>query len=401
MAPAELIHTLAVVTAAAVLAPVVAALVPGRILPIIVVEIVLGIVAGQSGLRWIEPNAVLAVLGALGFAMLMFVSGMEIDLKILLPGRDHARAGPRNPILWSIAIVFGTFGLSVLGAYLIFGATRPFAHVLFLALVLSTTSVGIVVPTLKERGLTAGPYGQILLAASIMADFLTMLCVSILAAGITGEDAHAGRPVLFVVLAALAGVAIHRFGKRADVRRCFARLDTSTGRLPVRAGFALVFLLALLAEHLGAELVLAAFLAGIIVGGLIPREAPNSGRIEAIGFGFLIPMFFFSVGVGFDLPALLSSQATLLAMPALIALAYANKILPLLPLRRYFPWKDVVGAGMLLSARLSLIIAAAAIGVRIGVLDAALNSAMILLALFTAIVSPALFNLIAARPPRP
>lgn len=396
--PDQLISTLAFVTAAAVLAPIVAALAPRRILPIIVAEILLGIVAGQSGLRLIESNPVLATMGTLGFAMLMFVSGLEINLKLLLPQRDGgARHGPDSPLAWSLGIVIGTFVLSVAGAYAIFGASRPFVHVLFLALVLSTTSVGIVVPTLKERGLMTGTYGQILLAGAILADLLTMLFISVLAAWMTGGNlTHSALPVVFVGITALAGWLIVRCARSPALRAYVDRLNTPTGRLPLRLAFAALFALALIAEHLGAELVLAAFLAGIIIGALVPKGAPVLAQVESTGFGLLIPVFFFSVGVGVDLPALAASPATLAALPALIVLAYANKIVPMLALRRHFSWNAAVSGGLLLSSRLSLIIAAAAIGTRLGVLDSALNSAMILLAVFTAIVSPVLFNITAA-----
>jgi Kef-type K+ transport system membrane component KefB len=228
-----------------------------------------------------------------------------------------------------------------------------------------------------------------------------MLLVSVLAAWLSGgESARAWLPLAFLMLAAIAGVVIHRFARKGSMRDYMQRLDTPTGRMPLRAAFALMLVFALAAEQLGAELVLAAFLAGIIVGALVPRGAPVLAQLEALGFGFLIPMFFFSVGVGFDLPALLSSRETLIAMPALILLAYANKVLAVLPLRRFFPWREVLGGGMLLSARLSLIIAAAAIGMRLGVLDSALNSAMILLAIFTSLVSPVLFNLMAPATPQ-
>ncbi len=395
----HLIPSLAWVTAAAVLAPFIASIVPGRLVPIIVAEIFLGVILGQSGLGVILPNDSLDVLGRLGFALLMFVSGIEIDLDILVRRAPAStRPGPGRPLAWSIGIVLGTFALSVAGALLIWSDTRPLPHILFLAVVLSTTSVGILVPTLKERGLTTVPFGQILLAVGILADFVTMLSVSVLAVWITGGSIVSGLlPLLFVLIVSGVGLAIVRAGRSSRLRAVAGRLDTPTGRVPLRAAFALVFALALLAETLGAELVLAAFLAGIIVGRLVPRGATLRGQIDALAYGFLIPMFFFSVGVGFDLPALVSSPATVGALPALLAVAYVNKIVPVIPLRRYFAWDEVLGGGLLLSARLSLIIAAAAIGLRIGVLDPALNSAMILLAVITSIVSPTLFNLVTRR----
>lgn len=396
--PSNLVSTLAWVAAAAVLATMIAALLPRRLLPVIVAEILLGMMAGPSALGLIEPNEVLNVLSWLGFAMLMFVSGLEIDLKVLVARAGHGeRSGPRHPLAWSVGIVAATFVLSVAGALAIFGSSLPVSHLLFIALILSTTSVGIVVPTLKERGLTAGTYGQIVLASAILADLLTMLFISVLATWIAGGNvAQSWLPALFVIVTAIGGMIIVRFARNPAVRAYVSRLNTPTGRLPLRGAFALLFVLAAVAEHMGAEFVLAAFLAGIIVGALVPRGAAVPLQLEFMGFGFLIPMFFFSVGVGFDLPALVASPQAVAALPALVVLAYANKILPVLALRRYFSWNEVVSGGVLLSARLSLIIAAAAIGLRLEVLDTALNSAMILLAVFTAIVSPVLFNVLAA-----
>lgn len=390
----ELIETLVWTSAAAALAPLLAAWLPRRVLPVVIIEIVLGMLAGPSGFAFIAPNPTLELLGLLGFAALMFVSGIEIDLD-LLTRNPGAVLGPRRPLAWSLAMVLATFALSVAGALLIWGVDRPIFELLFLALVLSTTSVAIVVPTLKERALTRNAFGQILLACAILADLLTMLGVSMLGASIAGGNlARSALPLLFLLLAALAAVFVYRLAGRASLVTLFARLDGPTSRLPMRAAFALLFALALLAQGFGAELVLAAFVAGIAVGSISPRGSGLRDRIESTGFGLLIPMFFFSVGVGFDLPALLASPETLSAMPALILVAYANKLVPMLSLWRYFAWREIFGGGVLLSARLSLIIAAAAIGARLGVIDAALNAAIILLAVFTCIVSPALFNLL-------
>ena len=390
----ELIATLAWVSAASALAPLVAAVLPRRLLPVVIVEIVLGMLAGTSGFAFVTPNAALELLGLVGFAALMFVSGIEIDLGILARNADST-GGPRRPLLMSVAMVLATFVLSSLGAALIWHGTRPIVELLFLALVLSTTSVAIVVPTLKERALTACAFGQIVLACAILADLLTMLGVSMLGASIAGGDvAKSALPLLFVAVAALVAGLVWHLARSPAFAALFARLDSPTSRLPMRAAFALLFALAWLAQGFGAELVLAAFVAGIAVGAISPRGSALRERIEASGFGFLIPMFFFSVGVGFDLPALLASPQTLAAMPALIALAYANKLVPMLPLARWFAWREVLGGGALLSARLSLVIAAAAIGARLGVIDAALNAAIILLAMFTCIISPALFNLL-------
>lgn len=394
----ELIVTLAWVSAAAALAPLLASLLPRRVVPVIVAEIMLGIAVSPSGFALLAPNPALDLLGGLGFALLMFVSGIEVDLRLLT--RNTGASGPRRPLLWTLPIVLATFALSFGGAAWLWRGERGTAELLFLAVVLSTTSVGIVVPTLKERGMTGNAFGQLLLACAILADLLTMLGVSVVGAWIGGGLlARSALPLLFLLLAALSCALLYRFGRGPATLALLRSLDTPTARWPMRAAFALLFALALLAQALQAEMVLAAFVAGIAVGAMSPRGSGLRERIESSGFGLLIPMFFFGVGVGFDLPALLASPATLAALPALLLLAYANKIVPLLALARFFALRELLGGGVLLAARLSLIIAAAAIGLRLGVLDAALNSAMILLALCTAVLSPVLFNLLAPATP--
>lgn len=392
--PPDALASLSLATLAAALAPLAAARFPRQATPVIVVEVVLGMLAGPSGLGWIAPNPSLDLLALLGFALLMFVSGLEIDLGLL--GRNPAAAaGPRRPSLWALGMVLATIALSMAAAWALWGRERPVAELLFLALLLSTTSVGTVVPTLKERAMTTDAFGQTLLACAVLAGLLTMLGLSIVGAWIGGGTlARSLLPLGFVVVAVAACVGLPRLARPGRLAAALATPDTPTVRGPMRAAFALLFGLAWLAHQLGAELVLAALAAGIAMGAAAPRGAPLRERVESAGFGLLIPMFFFSVGVGFDLPALLDSPRTLALLPALLAIAYLNKLLPLLALHRHYDWPTLLGGGLLLGARLSLIVAAAAIGRRLGVLDAALESAVILLALVTTLASPLLFNLL-------
>lgn len=398
--PPDALLSLAFATLAAALAPLIAAGLPRQAVPVIVVEILLGIVAGPSGLGWVTPNAALDLLALLGFAALMFVSGLELDPALLM--RPGAPVGGPRLGRRVVGMVLGTLAISLAGAWALWGGQRPAAELIFLALLLSTTSMGTVLPTLKEHALTTGAYGQMLLACAVLAGLVAMLGLSMVGAWIAGGSPVRGLlPLVFALALIGVGVLLPRLRRAAvwlALRDRLAPLDTPTLRWPLRAAFALLFGLALVAQALGTALGLAAFAAGLAVGALSARGSALRERVESAGFGLLIPMFFFAVGVGFDLRALLDSPRTLALLPALLAIAYLNKLLPLLALRRHYDWPQLLGGGLLLGARLSLIVAAAALGRRLGVLDAAFESAVILLALLTTLVSPMLFRLLVPLP---
>jgi Trk K+ transport system NAD-binding subunit len=175
-------------------------------------------------------------------------------------------------------------------------------------------------------------------------------------------------------------------------------LSHATAQIRVRGAFALMVAWVFLAESLGLEVILGAFLAGAfisIVSG--EREREHRQKLEAVGYGFFIPVFFITVGARFDLGALLASESALWLLPLLLAAAYAVKVLPALLLRLAFPWRRALGAGFLLSARLSLIIAAASIAVELELISQATNAAVILMAVVTCTLSPMIFNRLVGR----
>jgi Kef-type K+ transport system membrane component KefB len=140
---------------------------------------------------------------------------------------------------------------------------------------------------------------------------------------------------------------------------------------------------------LGIEIIIGAFLAGAIVALLrTPEDRELSRQFEAIGFGFFIPIFFIMIGVDFNLPALLSSTGALLSVPLLLIAAIAVKVIPAFVLRLNHTWREALAAGILMCPRLSLIIAAAAIGEKLGVIDESVNAGIVLVAIVTVTASP-------------
>ena len=249
-------------------------------------------------------------------------------------------------------------------------------------------------PVLKEQGFTGGSYGQTIIVSAMIADFSTILLIS--AYSIFYRQGLSVDLVLVLALIA-AFLVVYRlttfFKGFASVERFFRQLSSATAQLGMKGAFALAVLFMALAQGLGIEYILGSFLAGVIVSALSSGEGSElQEKLDALGYGFFVPIFFIMVGVGFDLPALLSSGRALLLVPILIWVAYAVKLVPILIFRLQFSWRETLGAGVLMSARLSLIIAAAAIGLELGVINEAVNSAVILVAVITCTVSPVLFG---------
>jgi Kef-type K+ transport system membrane component KefB len=265
-----------------------------------------------------------------------------------------------------------------------------------MGLILSTTSLGVVMPILKEKRLVTSRYGQTILVSALLADFITLFLLSIdvalIVKGITLD-------VLLILVLLLVVAIFLRVGKFLlsvpGLGQVLRELAETTAQIRVRGSFALMVALAALASVLGVEVILGAFLAGAIVSILSDRNNPVlREKLDAIGFGFFIPIFFIMVGVNLDLRSLLESPQNLLLLPELLLAAYAIKFGASLIFRLAFGWRETFAAGALLSARLSLIIAASAIALNLHLISDAVNTAIILVAIITVTISPIVFDVL-------
>jgi Kef-type K+ transport system membrane component KefB len=388
---------LLIVIILAVLAPIATSRIKRVRIPTVVGEIIAGIIVGQSVLGLVTNDEILDIMALLGFAYLMFLSGLEVDFEALFP-RQRVEIGSLREILTNplylgmltfvLTLVFAlifAWGLNTLDA-----ADDPW----LMTLILSTTSLGLVVPVLKERNLMGQPYGQALLVSAVIADFATMLLVSVYVVlrtrGLTAE-------VLLFLLLFGAFATAYRLARAASRRLpILSMLDglaQATTQINVRAAFAIGLFFIALAQGLGVEMILGAFLGGALISMLSDKRTSNiQHHLDVIGYGLFIPIFFIMVGANFDLNALIESPEMLLLVPLILIAAYAVKFLAALAYRLGYDWRRTVAAGALMSSRLSLIIAVAAIGLNLGSIDEATNAAIILVAIVTSIVSPLLFN---------
>lgn len=383
-------------------------------LPGVVGEIIAGMIIGQSGLRLVQPSDTLDFLAEFGFTFLMFLSGLEVNFGLLFsPSARSASAESASTIakaqgslarffegsIWSrpmplaLTIFVMTVALAITAGVLLVNFNLA-QNAVLMGLILSTTSLGIVVPVLKERRLTVTRYGQTLLAAALISDFMTLLLLSVSIAVISeGLNLEL---LLFMVLV-VAFVAAAKIGQWATRNRPLTRvmeeLSHATSQVRVRGAFALMIAWVVLSESLGVEVILGAFLAGAVIS-LSSQRTHSSLRdkLDAIGYGFFIPIFFIMVGARFDMQALFSSPSALLLVPLLVAAAYLVKIVPALLFRTSFSWREAFGAGALLSSRLSLIIAASAIAFNLDLISSSTNAAIVLVAIITCTASPILFS---------
>lgn len=362
-----------------------------RWLPVVVGEIVVGMIVGRSGFDFVGPDPTLEFLAEIGLAILMFLSGLEIDFN-LISARPPGRRG-----LGPLGLAGGSFVLTVVlaGAFSRELVSRGLANdALMVGLILSTTSLGVVLPVLKEKGLSAGPFGQTVLLSALLADFVTMLLITVY---VTLKARGLTLDILLIGLLFLAAIVVLRVGRavlaKSPVDLSLGEVIPVSSKARLHASMALLLAFVILAGLLGAEMILGAFLAGAVLSLLSGnRQRQLRESLDAIGFGFFIPVFFLMVGVRFDLPVLLRSRRTWILAPVLLLAAYLIKVLPALLFRLRFTWKESFAGGVLLSSRLSLIIAASGIGLRLGVIDEPTNAAFILIAAVTATASPVLFS---------
>ncbi|TDL80622.1 monovalent cation:proton antiporter family protein [Peribacillus frigoritolerans] len=357
-----------------------------KVMPVVVAEIIMGIIIGQSGFHLVQEDMWLETLSMLGFIFLMFLSGLEIDFTAFIGGRkkEMLPSGKEAPNTFAVSfLVFvGIFILSLLLSYL-FVFLGFIENAFLMTLIISTISLGVVVPTLKDAGIMKSNIGQIILLVAVIADLVTMILLAVFASIYGGENTNTW---LLLVLFG-AGIALYFLGKTFKSRSFIETLSKGTIQIGTRAIFTLIVVLVALSETIGAENILGAFLAGVLVSLLSPNKEMVH-KMDSFGYGFLIPIFFVMVGVELDIWSLFKDSKILMLIPLLFIALLISKIVPIYLLKRWYDTKTTLASGFLLTSTLSLVIAAATIGERVNVIDAQMSGALILTAVLTCIFTP-------------
>jgi Kef-type K+ transport system membrane component KefB len=363
---------LLVVAAIAFAAPLVLGLAPGVRLPAVVLELAAGIAVGPQGLGWVEPDDAVRVVALLGLAFLLFLAGLEIEIRNLRGQRLRlALAG------FAVTVALGLGLGAVVG--------------LLAGIALTATSLGVVVPVLKDAGQVATDYGQQVIAASSIADFGAIVLLTLF---FSREGAGTGGQLVllasFAVLAAGIGLIVSRAGRSMRLGGALVRLQDTTAQIRVRGAFVLLVGFAALAESLGLEVILGAFAAGALLG-LLDRDETMSHpllrvKLEGAGYGIFIPVFFVWSGLQFDLGALGSGGDTLARIPLFLLALLAVRGLPALLYR--LDARRTVAAALLQATSLPFIVAAAQIGMELGKLSRTNGAALVAAGLLSVLLFP-------------
>jgi Kef-type K+ transport system membrane component KefB len=374
----------AVVALAAVLAPL-----GGRLarlpVPSVVLEILLGIVIGPQVLGWAHADAPVAVLALVGLAFLLLLAGIEIDFARL-----------RGRVLRLTAAGFAlSFGLAAVVG-LVLGAVGLVGSPLLIAVILSATSLGIILPVLEDAGQAETPFGQVVVAGASIAEVVPIVLLSLLFSRDTsGVGSQLVLLLAFLGLVAAVGLLIVGFERSSRISAALVSLQETTAEIRVRGAVALLMLFAALATAFGLEAILGAFLAGATLR-LLDRDRAmtHSGfhqKLQAVGFGAFIPFFFVSTGMNLDVHSLVASPTTAAKVPIVLVGLLVTRAVPAL---LYAPLAEhrgqVLAAGLLQATSLSIPVVAGAIGVQLGVIRPDTYVALVAAGLLSVVLFPLL-----------
>ena len=375
---------LLIVAVVAFAAPLLLGLTPARRLPAIVLEIVAGIIIGPSVLGWVRVDLPISILSVLGLAFLLFLAGLEVELE-RLRGRLLVFVGSGFLLSFGLALLVGY------GLYLAGQVESP----LLIAIILVATGLGIVIPVLKDAGESASDFGQLVIAGAMFAEFGSIILLTLFFS--REATSTATKLVLlggFALLAAGFAFVILRLERSKRIAAVLLRLQDTTAQIRVRGAFMLLVAFVALASVLGLETILGAFVAGVILrlidGDQMMTHPQFRLKLEAIGFGVFIPVFFVTSGILFDLPALFSSPATLLRVPIFLVALLLVRGVPALLYRPLVGSRRSVVAGLLQATSLSFIVAASQIGLELGLITKATGAALIAAGLLSVLIFPLL-----------
>jgi Kef-type K+ transport system membrane component KefB len=334
------------VSAAAALAPWLADRLRFLGLPVVALELLLGMGLGPQGLGLASVSEALPYLSRMGTATLFLLAGMEIDLK-----RLHGTPLRRGLASWLLSLAIGT-----MFAYGLFAAGWISSWVV-VAMALATTSLGVLSPILRDTGVADTPLGQCVTACGFTGEMGPIIVASVVFAASGGQLKQSGLTLAFIVLAIVLCWA-SMWVRPPRVIALLARTMNGSGQWPIRVCLLLLAVLVALAESLGLDLALGAFAAGLAIG-LATRESDSEllhQKLDAIGFGFLVPAFFIVSGMKLDLGALIAHPSSVGMVALLVVGLLVTRGITALLFRSLFPLREVAVLGLYSATSLSLIV---------------------------------------------
>lgn len=382
---------LAIVAGVAFLVPLALSVIPWLRVPSAVFEILAGIVIGPQVLGWVQEDVTIKVLSLIGLGVLLFLSGLEIDFTRL-----------RGLLLRLTLAAYGvSLGLALLLSYSLreVGVIRDAGIV---AIILTSTSLGIMVPLLKDLGLSASTFGQLVLAAASLGELIPVILLSLLFSGrsesIRSQSLLLG---LFVILTLVVLGLLLTAGRATPLSALMRALQDTTAQIRIRGMFVLLAAFGAIAVSLGLAGILGAFIAGAIVklsdrGGVVTAPGEHA-KLDAIGYGVFIPVFWVTTGLEFDVLGLTAGPGAILRVPLFLAALLLARGLPALLYARLVGRRGAVATGFLQATSLSFVVVAASLGQSLGLLRTETSAALIAAALLSALIYPAVALVVMPR----
>lgn len=373
-----------IIMLAALIIPIAMARFKVSSIPTAVAEIVAGILLGKSAFNIVQETSSLTLLSGLGVIILMFLSGMEINFDLFKKAPGQKKRDAKSPVsiavLSFICVIITAF---LLGVFLYF--TGLFSDILLATLLFSTIALGVVIATLKEKEILGRPMGQTLLLTAVLGEVIPMLALTFYAS-IYGHNAGC---LWLIVLLFLAAIFLLRRFRQPYV--WFNNVSKATTQLDIRLAFFLIFTLVTVAESVGAENILGAFLAGMVMKLLEPSEATQE-KLTSIGYGFFIPIFFIMTGVRLDLKSLFANSTALALIPVLVACFIIAKLPTMLIYRRRFNSRNSFAGSFLTVTTITLVLPSLQVAKDLHAITNTQSDAFVLAAVIVCVVAPIVFN---------
>ncbi|WP_245328702.1 cation:proton antiporter family protein [Lactobacillus colini] len=355
-------------------------------IPTAVAEIIAGIILGKSFLNIIASNSEITMLSNLGVTLLMFLSGMEINFSLFKRDNKKKKSNAKEVNPPKVAIL--SFVLVVIFAAIlaiILKLLGLFSDIMLATIIFSTVALGIVIATLKEKEILSRPIGQTILLTAVLGEVVPLLLLTIYAS-INGGNA--GQLWLIVLLFVAAIFLLNRF---RGPYHWFNKISKSTTQLDIRLAFFLIFTLVTVAERVGAENILGAFLAGMVMKLLEPSEA-TMDKLTSIGYGFFIPVFFIMTGVNLNLRSLLTNPSALMLIPILVIFLLVAKLPVFVVYRRNFNLRNSWAGTFLVMTTITIVLPTLQVARKLHAISATQSDAFTLAAVIVCILGPILFN---------
>lgn len=373
----------------AFITPIVASLVPILRIPTAVLEIFCGILIGKSGLQIISQPDWMHAITQVSLLYLMFLAGLEIRLT---KGRSSQRS------LWLISLIsfITVFALSLVASHLLLfmhKTTQP----MFTTIILSTTSLGVIIPVLREQQLIDQPLGQTLLMSALLADLVTVALSSFI---LQSPQVRQENPFVPIIAVTFLGTVIYLLGRFVLPSLAKRTQSLRSSEIGVRGALAIMAMCGATAIFFHAEVILGGFIGGLVCSSLAGSKHPMvREKLETIGYGYFLPFFFITVGIQLDMTHV-SFGDVLSNLPLYLFFAILVKVGSALAFKPVFSWRDTMASGALLSTRFTLVLAVTMIAQQMRIISSTEAGTFMAMAMITVLIGPLMFTFIAIKNPR-